>query len=806
MSDDKTLQGQPSVNPGYAAGQMHKAMETAVTHPDQTTRDRAEAKAQKWSSVIQGLLSGALGVGSRQPLKDKPVWATLEVVTGGFATGRLLAGGHLLQHEEELLLQIPNPAAMAPREVLNRYFLSEPGFKVLRERVLSGRYEINVPEEGALPVIVWLASSGHLEAAEHLLQELAPYFAELRFYPAWREKPVNSGARVLLESAQSVKSRLKNIQPRPGISAQREAIQVWLPYYREVIGLFLETVEGDPPSIRPDEAGSWVSPETGKFHVEGGWPCQKYPADWQARAQRLVQRYRETRATNTRCSRPEKYGDSFAQLRAYLERCAADPKSLTGRDVGKVRLILARHIAKYGTPGAEKAVEHEKRQQAQIAPPGFHDIAAVVRNRLGVPDADSGLESVDALAEPISATEAVQFNVPAGTQIPGSIVRKASRCLCATADVLIDKGIISSADTLAVLIPQFTSNAASAALEDPVARTLYAAVYRAFRRRRSLLLLNLESQVKLKELPWIAALDSLKTRHQSAGEEAAVTLKEVAMLAMRSFPEAIIPNKLLKEFRALSSTAQLNLPLVEELAADIFMNAFSPAFIAAAKQAAIYLKGTLYERYFELDPDTIQKLPDREKKPASRWPWSSSKEEGDPLAYLCTARSGLENSANWSVARNGMVIEQAQILTTHNLAVLFRIFELRSELQPDLSGMAMRCFEWICRRQQVKSDSWHAKLIKLKNTAYAWRQMIFFLSLLPSEKVAEFLAWAKEHLAKQSPAFHERFTPALLGLEAAHHGKSPSTGEGCRFLGWTITQHWLLQETKSPATDTAAAS
>lgn len=38
--------------------------------------------------------NGVINVGSRRPV-NVPEWVTLEVVTGGFATGKYLAGGEI---------------------------------------------------------------------------------------------------------------------------------------------------------------------------------------------------------------------------------------------------------------------------------------------------------------------------------------------------------------------------------------------------------------------------------------------------------------------------------------------------------------------------------------------------------------------------------------------------------------------------------------------------------------------------------------------------------------------------------------
>ena len=122
-----------------------------------------------------------------------------------------------------------------------------------------------------------------------------------------------------------------------------------------------------------------------------------------------------------------------------------------------------------------------------------------------------------------------------------------------------------------------------------------AANYEAFRRRRSLLLLNLEHQVTVDELPWVRAV--ARWRGPDAGaREAFVRLGE---LALDAFPATPLPNPLIAELDTLAREAELDLPFTEELAADIFMGRFSPKFARAAQLAGQLLEGTPYaERYF----------------------------------------------------------------------------------------------------------------------------------------------------------------------------------------------------------------
>jgi hypothetical protein len=305
-------------------------------------------------------------------------------------------------------------------------------------------------------------------------------------------------------------------------------------------------------------------------------------------------------------------------------------------------------------------------------------------------------------------------------------------------------------------------------------------------------LLNLEHQVRLNDLPWIQAIESFRKDDLNTQEQARLTLEQVLVMAITAFPQQILPNKLLQEIRALAESAGLRLPIVDEVAADIFMGAFSEKYLRAAQQAGSLLEGTLYERYYGISYARVRQLND--VKPS---PYGAATSPG--FFNLCCEMAGVSLSeGRWSVTRNGRIIEQEQILTTHNLAVLFDGLGLAASLRPRLGELASHCFEWICRRHQQKRSTWKAVLQMVKNTAYAWRQMIFFLSLMPADDVEAFLGWAYEHLEKQQSDYQMRFKPAVDGLALAFRGRSfhdrtQLEREGIRrFLGWTTEKHWLL--------------
>jgi hypothetical protein len=92
---------------------------------------------------------------------------------------------------------------------------------------------------------------------------------------------------------------------------------------------------------------------------------------------------------------------------------------------------------------------------------------------------------------------------------------------------------------------------------------------------------------------------------------------------------------------------------------------------------------------------------------------------------------------------------------------------------------------------------YHSRLVMLKNTAYAWRQMVFYLSMMDDAEMRCALDSIEAHFATRPAAFRERFLPAIIGLRVAASGRpltlSNQKSEGAQiFLGWTTERHWLM--------------
>ncbi|MCU1681490.1 MAG: hypothetical protein JWQ81_2229 [Amycolatopsis sp.] len=761
-----------TASPHYAVTQLDRALRTAVSGGNAGSRRRAEAKVKRWTAVLDGLADGTLEVGSRTPVTDTPAWVTLEVAHGGFATGRYLAEVPLGEDESDRLVELPDgiPGRTA-RERLNLWYLSDEGQAELVTALRTGTYYVDVPEEAALLVVAWLIDRGHHELALDLVADLRPLLHRLRMTPRFRSLPRPAGALVRLETTGEVRERLRSLTTRPPLAAMLETLRVWNPLYDRLVAQWCDTVDDALPRL--DE----------NANVAGGWPCRRWPADWTARRNAWLEDYRTAVRDHQRSSAHRNPKSNFAQLRQALEACPEDSGRLSAREVGRIRRALANTITKHGAPGTEPRAALRAIQAAAASRPTHAVLAQVLAMRLDSYADDGGIPAVEPLAVPVAEGE--HADVEAGQPLPDHLVKRVTRALEAPVGELVDRGVITSGEVLAKVLPQLTSQTVASTIADADLAGVYAQVYAAFRRRRSFLLLNLEHQVRFEELPWIGAVEAFHGERGDASSDALRVLRQTTMLAVTSFPHAVLPNPLVREIGALAVRAGVTLPLVEELAADIFMGKFTVKWRQAAKITSDSLAGSLYARYYDLPSAEVWTEPSTIKTKL-RW----GKPTADDFAEMCTARAK-ESSGEWrgyGVAANGTVLEQSQILTTQNLAVLVFTLSLRSRVAEVAPDLADRAFEWTVRRLAIRPAHLHHALVSLKNAAYAWRQAIFFLSFAePREQHASLM---RLRAAVRDAGLGARFTPAIDGLADVLAGNSD--GRGVRFLGWTTGDHWFL--------------
>ncbi|MFE6912048.1 hypothetical protein [Streptomyces erythrochromogenes] len=780
--------GTATASAAYAAGQLARALHTSVSHAEPATRDRALDRVRKWRAVLAGMADGSLTVGSRAPVAGLPAWVTPEVVRGGFATGTPAAGGPLTAHEADAARRAGIPAA---RAALFAHALTEQGLEELWQLLDNGRYEVSLPEEAALLTVAWLVRADDFGMAAALVTELQPFADRLRFLPRPADRPAPDASAVHRRSVGEVSDALRARGPKTAIEVQREALGVWRPFDDELLGYWLQHGEAATPvPDAADRLGAERAPGLGRATARPG----RGGGDARVQAGKLLERYHALAAAHTLCRRHRDQKSNTGIMLRALEEAAAG-RRLAPRLAGLLRHAVTSSVAKRGLPGSDRHSRLRAEQARQAALPAHHEIAAAVADRFAPLDQRTGTPDIDGMLAPVTETEAAGNGLPTGTVVPPRLRQVVRTALSAPPEDLVAQGLVPSAEVLAELVPQLVANATAERHADGALRTLAAATYRAFRNRRSLLLLNLAHQVRVDELPWVRAVaghgsDADTEARARAAAEAA--LRRLGDLAVGAFPGTLLPNPLVREMSHLARQADLSAAFTEELAADIFVGTFSPKFLSAARTAADLLEDSLYTRYYGIDCAAMRSMAVvhaadgiGRTRPATTAP---------AFDRLCGERAGTDTARAWSPAGNGTVIEQAQILTTHNLAVLVRHAGVAPEA--GWEALAEAGFTAVCRL--VTRVHGHPRpLGTIKDAAYAWRQMLFFLSLCPAARQAALVQRMAAEAAGQPWHTAARLAPAIAGLRLVAGGGTFDAdgtalgGLARRFQGWTTTGHWM---------------
>lgn len=123
--------------------------------------------------------------------------------------------------------------------------------------------------------------------------------------------------------------------------------------------------------------------------------------------------------------------------------------------------------------------------------------------------------------------------------------------------------------------------------------------------------------------------------------------------------------------------------------------------------------------------------------------------------------------------------------------------DLRERMTGLAPELALRALTWAADCLMRQPASWRAGLQAVKNSAYAWRQGIYFLSLCEESVQAHVIGEIRHLLQAANGDLQVRLAPAVEGLAhviaCGHFDGAGMTagGSGRRFLGWTTGRHWL---------------
>ena len=507
--------------------------------------------------------------------------------------------------------------------------------------------------------------------------------------------------------------RLEEKKPSAQVEAQRESNTIWAPFTDTLVELWWET---------RDDAGTIG---------------RRFTDDWFPRARALVDVYpvlAEEHTLTTKHARP----GSTIQILLDATRHTIDGNR---NHVSRAREVINGVVAKRGAPDSERLRALRHAQQEDAARPSHASLAKDTADALE-PYADTYTENPERL---LTGT--------AGEHLP-FVRRVVEQAAHAPLPALLNRGLVTSAEGLADLAPQLAADTIAKKFDDEAAAVLAGRVFQAFRNRRSVLLLNYQKQVDVSALPWFTAVDGfgLRTDRAPAAQQAA----HLTELALQHFPGTVLPNSFLRVVAELYKQAGLPVPITYELAADIFMGGFSESFVQAARLAGEYVETGLYGRYYGLGeaPKTQAQFDDEAHR-----------------------RAGVTDFTRWgSVAVAGSIIEQAQVLTTHNLAAA-----VHAGVTIDWEAAAIAAW-----RRTVLPELYAAQqprsLRHQKNAAYAWRQVLFYLTIAGTNAVPEFLTDARR--AADGHRAGQEGQDLLDGLERAHDGRAVTKP----FYGWVTSR------------------
>jgi len=765
-------------------------------------------RAIKWERVVAGMIQGSLKIGSRAPITGVPAYLTPEVLHGGFASGELLAGGELQPFEHELAAELK--LQRATRRLLNESFLKSGGLQLLHALNDTGQYELNVPEEGAFLTVEWLLDHDKEAEALDILRQISPHFDKARFYPRPSASQLGLDPLCSLSTVSEAKTTVANMRARNNAlryAVNKIAVSQVQPAYDELVSLVLATCRTEKLSFVPFKDSLGSAARDALLAVE----------------RRLLECDREVcqlRKHSLRLLRP---GGNARVLLEAAKSYLVKKRVPNRRSCNFVSAILRqlRDESRRGLPlpfsgrppqaAPETLAKFRQQQQESVAKDFYHitsewRLLALDRLKLRCNEQE-GLNQTEQLLVPVTRAESRKWSgLRQGNSPPAAVIRCFRSLQKDGFDTFLQRGQIPSMDVAAKLFDQIIGTLSSHGVSDVTLRRLSGAMFTAFRRRRSLLLLNLESQVQWKELPWVPALEAAcSSARRGAGdnEQMRDLLGFVARLCLVRWPGSLVPNKMVSTINALAGQAELQTVcpswpgLTEELAADIFMGRFQPRWELHARTAEELLRGTLYDAYYGRLCQPHAERGEVRSSTTSNALWTSHCSSGghEPaFEEVCARMTNRQNAGlpcTSSLVRSGQVVEMSMVLTTHNYAVLVKLLTAMHK-QLNERELVEACHKAYAQVMATLRPFFleprtrnRSTLKSRKNGAYGLRQLVVLVSLLPDAAADEFFSDVlREDRMQAYPEAQRLLLHDLHDVKCWHSTRSPVPHTRLPFTGW----------------------
>jgi hypothetical protein len=733
--------------------------------------------SEAWRDTLNSLPRTGTYIGRTNPVSGYPRWGTRGPAESRRGHRGLLAGGPLQPDELELLSELPSSGERATeRERLNNYFLTDAGLARLRAALRSGAFRIEMAEQAALPAVAILLERGAAREAAEIVHEITLFLPGLRFYPALTQARHVTLPLIQRERHLDVADKLSSKMPNGRVARMNATVAVFNPLCDELVSLWLETAL---PAAAANRLGSLGS---------------SWPPGWNTRRASWLTRYEMAVREHGAVGRHHHRKSTFQKLLKWLEMCPGVDHTITHRDLLSLRAIVQEHLDRHGTP---EAAANGLGPTLDRVP--HSEVAHAVGRWIQQVDRPLTVADLEGLASP--ALDGITPDLPAGSELPTHIRAKAGMALRANLQTLFSEGVVPSLETLVPYLPLLNSQVVAARHHDPVVKNVFRQSHAAHWHWLTLHRRPVGYQTPLDSLPWLRALndegdDTVETRRL-----AFKSLRDITMFCFRHFPQARIPNGVLPELENLAVQSGTKLTLVSEIEVESTGQSFHPTHTAAGCVAILLLQGTFYSGYFGLSEwaqDVPHHLPD--VLDAERF-----KGLEDAFKNRCRIRaeeSGTADVSHQQLWDHTTAIEQAEILTTDNLATLVFGLDLTDALRENGATYGSKALFWCIqemrssralRRHRERKGRHYGAYRKL---AIAWRQAIFFLSFAPGEEVRQIVGAFQKRVSEHADPSVRRLSCFAAGLQMVlDGGKFDSLGFGPngerRLLGRTVGSHPL---------------
>ena len=650
-------------------------------------------KKEKAVKALVGNIDGTFNHGTRNPTKDYPVWVTKEVAHGGFMCGIKFE----LKNDENNLDILNN------FENLNKYIDLIPYIS----------HNLAGPEPLIIPTIGLLERNNYIKEAQELRTVITPYLSTLRMYPLQNEilpnptqpnifaslEPISKFKSYLLEYKSNINNQIYNLNN----------INKKITLKTQLIDLFKNTIYNCPThnkhicnfTINNNELVCGINKLPVINNIDCcnngcSWPMQNITKEWINQANDIFRSNNWYEIDLCKRKRGILY-NLWNILKHIINNTTLNTQTnklnnLDGKTVIQIRYYLSASVYKkiYNLQDDLNNLNNKLTQVNELS---------IDLNKLNTESIDQSLYEILKL----------KYN-----KIPEAI-EKLNKSVEYSLEDLKKLNYIPSSETfveLAQPIEAFLQTIDFDFKENiTIEEHLKYLNYKAFKNMRSLLLLNLESQLKIMELPHYNTLNTIYKKNRKSSNKLTL-VKIITTNYVKWFGGDLMPNRVVKMLYNLVNEFDSTVGFCEEIACDIFQRRFSKKYDISLNIAKKHMINTLYSNYYNIN-DLYK--------------------SSDNLTNLSLQLKNQysPSSVNY-IDTNGQQLQASYILTTHNSLQIDKFLDT-----VDFNKVVKQ----ITLKILTHLEPYNIERSVCLTLGHMWRNLMYYLTKLDTVEIANYFVW-----------------------------------------------------------------